>query len=65
MADYNTNIDIQTDSCFKSQVDMFLDEIDKPNKETVVAMLEAERTARDSSVKGYKILDELFADLKA
>ena len=35
-----------------------------PNKETVAAMLEAERIAKDPSVKGYTDLDELFADLK-
>jgi len=28
-------------------------------------MLEAERIAKDPSVKGYTELDELFADLKA
>lgn len=37
----------------------------QPNRETVAAMLEAERIARDPSVKGYTNLDELFADLKA
>lgn len=36
----------------------------QPNKETVAAMLEAERIAKDPSVKGYTDLDELFADLK-
>ena len=35
-----------------------------PNKETIAAMLEAERIAKDPSVKGYADLDELFADLK-
>ena len=35
-----------------------------PNKETIAAMLEAERIAKDPSVKGYTDLDELFADLK-
>lgn len=35
-----------------------------PNKETIAAMLEAERIAHDPSVKGYNDLDELFADLK-
>lgn len=34
-----------------------------PNKETVSAMLEAERIAKDSSIKGYQNVDELFADL--
>ena len=36
-----------------------------PNERTVAAMLEAERIAKDPSVKGYTDLDELFADLKA
>ncbi len=34
-----------------------------PNNETVSAMLEAERIAKDSTVKGYHDVDELFADL--
>lgn len=34
-----------------------------PNRETVTAMLEAERIAKDSSVKGYSSVDELFDDL--
>ena len=38
--------------------------LSQPNKETIAAMLEAERIAKDSSVKGYNDLDELFADLK-
>lgn len=37
----------------------------KPNKETIAAMLEGERIAHDPSVKGYTDLDDLFADLKA
>ncbi len=37
----------------------------QPNKETAAALIEAERIAKDSSVKGYTDLDELFADLKA
>ena len=36
-----------------------------PNERTVAAMLEAERIAKDPSVKGYTDLDELFAALKA
>lgn len=36
-----------------------------PSKETVSAMLEAERIAKDSSVKGYHDVDEFFADLDA
>ncbi|MCD8117213.1 MAG: type II toxin-antitoxin system RelB/DinJ family antitoxin [Oscillospiraceae bacterium] len=38
--------------------------LDQPNKETVAAMLEAERIAHAPSVKGYTDLDELFAELK-
>ena len=38
--------------------------INNPNKKTVAAMLEAERIAKDPSVKGYTDLDELFADLE-
>ena len=37
--------------------------LNQPNKETVAAMLEAERIAKDPSVKGYTNLDELAADL--
>jgi DNA-damage-inducible protein J len=36
----------------------------QPNRETIEAMLEAERIAKDPSVKGYNNLDELFADLE-
>lgn len=35
-----------------------------PNKQTIAAMLEAERIAKDPSVKGYNDLDALFASLK-
>lgn len=38
--------------------------MDQPNKETIAAMLEAERIARDPNVKHDTDLDELFADLK-
>ena len=38
--------------------------LDQPNKETIAAMLEAERIAKDPSVKGSSDLDELFAELK-
>ena len=38
--------------------------LNQPNSETVAAMLEAERIAKDPTVKGYTDLDELFADLK-
>ena len=36
----------------------------QPNKDTIAAMLEAERIAKDPSVKGYTDLNQLFADLK-
>ncbi|MCL2434478.1 MAG: type II toxin-antitoxin system RelB/DinJ family antitoxin [Clostridia bacterium] len=36
-----------------------------PNNETLAAMEEAERIARDPNVKGYTDLDLLFKDLKA
>ena len=38
--------------------------LNEPNKETVAALLEAERIAKDPSVQGYNNLDELFVDLK-
>ncbi|MBP3617995.1 MAG: type II toxin-antitoxin system RelB/DinJ family antitoxin [Lachnospiraceae bacterium] len=37
----------------------------RPNQETVAAMLEAERIAKDPTVKGYNNVDDLFADLNA
>lgn len=37
---------------------------DRPNKETIAAMLEAENIAKDPNIKGYTDLDEMFADLK-
>ncbi|MEE1315007.1 MAG: type II toxin-antitoxin system RelB/DinJ family antitoxin [Faecalimonas sp.] len=38
--------------------------INNPNKQTVAAMLEAERIAEDSSIKAYTDVEELFSDLK-
>ncbi len=38
--------------------------LNQPNSETVAAMLEAERIAKDPSVKGYTDMDELFAELE-
>ncbi len=49
-----TNISIYMDSDLKAQADVL-----------IAAMLEAERIAKDPSVKGYNDLDELFTDLKA
>ena len=34
-----------------------------PNQETVSAMLETERIAKNPNVKGYRDVDEFFADL--
>ena len=34
-----------------------------PNQETVSAMLEAERIAKNPNVQGYRDVDEFFADL--
>lgn len=39
--------------------------LNTPNKETIAAMLEAERIAKDPAVKGCTNMDDLFADLKA
>ena len=39
--------------------------LNQPNKETIAAMLEAERITKDPSVKQYTDLDEMFTDLKA
>jgi DNA-damage-inducible protein J len=38
--------------------------LNQPNMETVAAMLEAERIAKDPSAKGYTDMKRLFADLK-
>ncbi len=40
-------------------------EAHSPNKETLSAMLEAERIARDPTIKKYENIAELFADLDA
>ena len=36
-----------------------------PNKETIAALVEAERIVHDPSAKRYTDLDELFADLRS
>ena len=38
--------------------------IDQPNKETIAAMLEAERIARDPNVKHYSDVEEAMRELK-
>lgn len=40
------------------------DIMEQPNKETTAAMLEAERIARDPSVKHYSDIDEALRALK-
>ncbi len=39
--------------------------LDTPNAETRKALLEAERIARDPSVKGHRDIQSLLADLKS
>ncbi len=38
--------------------------LNEQNKETLFSMIEAERIAKDSSIKGYNDLDELFIELE-
>lgn len=38
--------------------------LDQPNKETVAAMLEAERIAKDSNVRHYSDVEEALQELK-
>lgn len=38
--------------------------VERPNRETLEAMLEAQRLENDPSVKTYNNADELFADLE-
>ena len=38
--------------------------VNKPTNETIAALLEAERIAKDPSTKGYTNTDELFAELR-
>lgn len=38
--------------------------LDQPNKETMAAMLEAERIARDPNVKRYSDVEEALQELK-
>ena len=39
--------------------------LNQPNRETLAALMEAERIAKDPNVMGYTDLDELFDDLKS
>lgn len=38
--------------------------LNQPNRETLAAMLEAERISKDPSVKGYTDMDELLDELR-
>ena len=38
--------------------------LDQPNKETIAAMLEAERIAKDPSIKHYSDVEEALLELK-
>ena len=38
--------------------------LDQPNKETIAAMLEAERIAKDTSIKHYSDVEEALQELK-
>ena len=51
------------DRLYESDFDRFL-MLEQPNEETIAAMLEAERIARDPSVKGYSDIEEAFRALK-
>lgn len=39
-------------------------DLNHPNKETIAAMLDTKRIAKDPSITGCTNMDELFADLK-
>ena len=39
--------------------------LNQPNRETIAAMLEAERAAKDPGAKRYHSVKELFSDLEA
>ena len=42
----------------------YIDEVERPNEETIDVKLEAVRIAMDSNVKHYTDLDEVFEDLR-
>lgn len=53
-----TNISILMDS------DLIDISLHQPNRQTISALLEAEKIANDPTIKGYTDLKKLFADLK-
>lgn len=68
MVDEHTNLETAIRDTLIGKTGLEITPIDtslnQPNKETVAALLDAERTAKDPSVKGYNNLDMLFADLE-
>ena len=42
----------------------FAIKLEEPNKETIAAMLEAERIAKDPNVKHYSDVEEVFRELE-
>ena len=67
-----TNFSVRMDSDIKKQCEALYGELgipfdvrmEQPNKETMAAMLEAERIARDPSVKRYSDVEEALRALK-
>ena len=57
MADTTAN----TDVCMDAELEVLAS---APNRETITAMAEAERIAKDLSAKDFADLDALFADMK-
>ena len=39
--------------------------LNQPNRETLAALMEADRITKDAAIKGYSDLDELLHDLKS
>lgn len=60
----STAFNIFVRQCLREGKIPFEIKLNQPNKETIAAMLEAKKIARDPTVKRYTDLDELFADLK-
>ena len=61
MAANTTNFSVRLDCDIKKQFEV---RMDAPKKETVAAMLEAERIAKDPSVKHYSDVEDALRALK-
>ena len=59
-----TAINVFLRQSLRSDVFPFEVRLEQPNKETIAAMLGAERIARDSSVKHYSDVEEALRELK-